>query len=58
MELHTGGIYGGVCVCVCVCVHPLNKRVFQAIIGTFVQCVLHKMVGWVALRFVIAFVEV
>ena len=38
---------------VCVCVHPLNKDVSQAIIGTFLQCVLQKMVGWVALRFVI-----
>ena len=43
-----------VCVCVCVCVHPLNKDVSQAIIGTILQCVLQKMVGWVALRFVIA----
>ena len=43
-----------VCVCVCVCAHPLNKDVSQAIIGTFFQCVLQKMVAWVALRFVIA----
>ena len=35
-----------VCVCVCVCVHPLNKDVSQAIIGTFFQCILQKMVGW------------
>ena len=42
-------------VWVCVCVHPLNKDVSQAIIGTFFQCILQKMVGWVALRFVIAF---
>ena len=38
---------------VCVCVHPLNKDVSQAIIGTFFQCILQKIVGWVALRFVI-----
>ena len=44
-----------VCVCVCVCVHPLNKDTSQAIIGTFFQYILQKMVGWVALRFVIAF---
>ena len=31
---------------VCLCVHPLNKDVSQAIIGTFFQCVLQKMVGW------------
>ena len=43
-----------VCVCVCVCAHPLNKDVSQAIIGTFFQCVLQKMVAWVALRLVIA----
>ena len=43
------------CVCVSVCVHSLNKDVSQAIIGTFLQCVLQKMVRWVALRFVIAF---
>ena len=47
-----------VCVCVCVCVHPLNKDVSQAIIGTFFQCVLQKMVAWVALGFVIVYVEV
>ena len=41
--------------CVCVYVHPLNKDISQAIIGTFFQCILQKMVGWVALRFVIAF---
>ena len=41
-------------VCVSVCVHSLNKDVSQAIIGTFLQCVLQKMVRWVALRFVIA----
>ena len=41
-------------VCVSVCVHPLNKDVSQAIIGTFLQCVSQKMVRWVALRFVIA----
>ena len=35
-------------VCVCVCVHPLNKDVSQAIIGTFFQCLLQKMVGWIA----------
>ena len=43
-----------VCVCVCsycVCVHPLNKDISQAIIGTFFQCILLKMVGWVALYF-------
>ena len=40
---------------VCVCVHPLNKDISQAIIGTFFQCILQKMVRWVALRFVIAF---
>ena len=39
--------------CVSVCVHPLNKDISQAIIGTFLQCVLQKMVRWVALRFVI-----
>ena len=38
----------------CVCVHPLNKDISQAIIRTFFQCILQKMVGWVALRFVIA----
>ena len=41
-------------VCVCVCVHPLNKDVSQAIIGTFFHCILQTMVGWVALRFAIA----
>ena len=33
-----------------VCVHPLNKVVFQAIIGTFYQCHFQKMVGWVAFK--------
>ena len=43
-----------VCVAsVYMCVHPLNKDVSQAIIGTFFQCILQKMVGWGALRFVI-----
>ena len=42
------------CVSVSVCVHPLNKDVSQAIIGSFLHCVLQKMVRWVALRFVIA----
>ena len=42
------------CVCMCVCVHPLNKDISQAITGTFIQCVLQKMVGCVTLRFVIA----
>ena len=40
---------------VCVCVHPLNKDISQDIIGTFFQCILQKMVRWVALRFVITF---
>ena len=44
-----------VCVCVCVYVHSLNKDISQAIIGTIFQCILQKMVGWVVLRFVIAF---
>ena len=46
-----------VCVCVCVasvCVHPLNKDISPAIIDTFFQCILQKMIGWVALKFVIA----
>ena len=30
----------------CVCVHPLNKGVSQAIIGTFYQCHFQKMAGW------------
>ena len=29
-------------------VHPLNKDVSQAIIGTIFQSLLQKMVGWVA----------
>ena len=41
-------------VCMCVCVHPLNKDIPQAIIVSFFQCVLQKIVGWVALSFVIA----
>ena len=45
------------CVCVatvCVCVHPLNKDISQA--GTFFQCILQNIVGWVALSSL--FVEV
>ena len=37
-------------VCVCVCVHPLNKDVPQAIIGTFYQCHFQKMVGWIVMK--------
>ena len=57
MIAHLSLCVASVCVCVCVgvCVaHPLNEDVSQAIIGTFFQCVLQKMVAWVALRFVIA----
>ena len=44
-----------VCVCVRVCVYIHRiKTSAQAIIRYFFQCVLQKMVGWVALRFVIA----
>ena len=42
-------------MCVCVCVHPLNKDVSQAIIGTFFQRLLQKMVGWVAFEFSLRF---
>ena len=35
---------------VCVCVHPLNKDVSQAIIGTFYQCHFQKIVGWVTFK--------
>ena len=42
-------------VTVCVSVHPLINDISQAIMGTFFQRILQKMVGWVALRFVIAF---
>ena len=31
-------------------VHPLNKDVSEADIGTFYQCHIQKMVGWVVLR--------
>ena len=50
-------LQNSVCVAtVCVmCVHPLYKDISQAIIGTFFQYILQNMVGWVALRFVIAF---
>ena len=34
--------------------HPLNEDVSQAIIGTFYQCRFQKMVGWVALRFLLS----
>ena len=37
------------------CVHPLNKDVSQAIIGTFFQSLLQKMVGWVAFEFSLRF---
>ena len=37
------------------CVHPLNKDVSQAIIGTFFQRFLQKMVGWVAFEFSLRF---
>ena len=43
-------------VCIAtVCVHPLNKDISQAIIGTFFSALYKRMVRWVALRFVIAF---
>ena len=33
-----------------VCVHPLNKDVSQAIIGTFYHCLFQNMFGWVAFK--------
>ena len=42
-------------VCVCGCVHPLNKDVSQATIGTFFLCFLQKMAAWVAFEVSIRF---
>ena len=46
-------------VCAYMYVHPLNEDVSQAVIGTFFQCLLQKMVGCVAfevsLRFIVKF---
>ena len=42
-------------VCVCGCVHPLNKDLSQATIGTFFLCLFQKMVGWVAFEVSICF---
>ena len=46
-------VIANLCACVasvCVCAHPWNKDVSKAIIGTFFQCLLQKMVGWVAVE--------
>ena len=53
-------VCGCVCVggCVCGCVHPLDKDISQAIIGTFFLCLLQKMVGWVDFNVSIHFMTV